>query len=184
MDCIDYSIAFRATKPSPKKHVTKTTFQIGAEDEKKEIFCAEFEHEDRFLAVGVGDGTLCIYNLLTGKIAQTVTYQNPETNEMARLMCLKWRKMNYASDTGAIRKQSMIMCAYSDGVINEYVSPVGKLSSSITEDNETYVLDIDPLEEKFCTAGKDFRVRLYDMETKELITKLIPVDSKEPGHAQ
>jgi WD40 repeat protein len=129
--------------------VTKTTFQLGTEEEKKEIFCVDFEHEDKFLAVGVADGTLYIYNLQAGKLAQTITYQNSETNEMARLMSVKWRKMNYTSDAGSVRKQSMIMCAYSDGVINEYISPLGKLNSTFNENNQTFVLDVDPIEEKF-----------------------------------
>lgn len=129
--------------------MTKTTFQLGTEEERKEIFCVDFEHEDKFLAVGVADGTLYIYNLQTGKLAQTVTYQNSETNDMARLMSVKWRKMNYTSDAGSVRKMSMIMCAYSDGVINEYISPIGKLNSTLNEKNQTFVLDIDPIEEKF-----------------------------------
>jgi len=84
-----------------------------------------------------------------------------------------------------MRKQSMILVAYSDGVINEYVSPVGKLSSSVIEDNnQTFVLDIDPFEEKFATGGRDKRVRLYDLETKELIVKMVPVDSNHLGHSQ
>jgi COMPASS component SWD3 len=177
-------IAIRASKPSPKKYLTKTTFQLGSEEERKEIFCAEFEHEDKFLAVGVGDGTLYIYNLISGKLAQTIPYQNTETNEMARLMSIKWRRMSYTSDVGSVRKQSMIMCAYSDGIINEYISPVGKLNSTFNENNQTFVLDVDPIEEKFCTAGKDHVVRVYDINTKELIMKMISIDSKEPGHAQ
>lgn len=93
--------------------------------------------------------------------------------------------MGYTSDAGSVRKQSMILCAYSDGVIHEYVSPVGKIHSTIIEEgNQTFVLDIDPFEEKFATGGKDYRVRIYDLETKELIVKMLPVDSNEPGHAQ
>mmetsp|Transcript_26931 Transcript_26931/g.23774 ORF Transcript_26931/g.23774 Transcript_26931/m.23774 type:complete len:237 (-) Transcript_26931:103-813(-) len=91
---------------------------------------------------------------------------------MARAMSLKWR-------------QKSILVAFSDGVINEYSSPVGKLlSTTIEEDNQTFVMDVDPLQEKFCTGGKDYTARLYDCETKELIQKMIPVDSNEPGHAQ
>lgn len=93
--------------------------------------------------------------------------------------------MQYTTDTGGVRKQSMLLCAYSDGVIQEYVSPVGKLSSTILEpDNQTFVIDIDPFEEKFATGGKDYRVRVYDCETKDLLIKMIPVNSNEPGHAQ
>jgi WD40 repeat protein len=142
--------------------VTKTTFQLGGEEEKKEIFCVDFDHEDKFLAVGVSDGTLYIYNLQSGKLVQTITYQNSETNEMARLMSVKWRKTNYISDSGSVRKQSMVLCAYSDGFISEYISPLGKLNSTFNENNQTFVLDVDPIEEKFCTAGQDHVVRVYD----------------------
>ena len=122
---------------------------------------------------------------MNGKLAQTIQYANPETNEMARAMSVKWRRMNYVNEAGNQRKQSMILCAYSDGIIQEFVSPVGKLVSTVVEEgNQTFVLDIDPIEEKFATGGHDYRVRVYDLETKDLIIKMIPVDSKEPGHAQ
>lgn len=174
-----------ASKPSPKKYVTKTTFQLGSADEPKEIFCCEFEHEDKFLAAGLGDGSICIYNLINGKLAQTITYANADTNEMARAMCVKWRKMQYTTDAGSVRKQAMLLCAFSDGVIQEYVNPVGKLTSTVVEpDNQTFVIDVDPFEEYFATGGKDYRVRVYDCETKELIVKMIPISSNEPGHAQ
>ena len=93
--------------------------------------------------------------------------------------------MDYINEVGVKRKQSMILCAYSDGVINEYISPVGKLSSTLIEEgNQTFVIDIDPLEEKFVTGGRDWKLRLYDLETKELIIKMIPVYSNHPGHSQ
>lgn len=71
--------------------------------------------------------------------------------------------MDFVNEVGAMRQQAMILAAFSDGVINEYISPVGKLNSTIIEeDNQTFVLDVDPLEDKFCSGGKDYRVRLYD----------------------
>jgi len=135
--------------------------------------------------VGQGDGTICIYSLFNSKLAQTITYANSASQEYARAMCIKWRQMGYTNEAGITRKQSMILCAYSDGTINEYSSPVGKLSSSIVEEhNETFVIDVDPFDEKLASGGKDCRVRLYDLETKELIMKMIPVDSNHPGHSQ
>lgn len=93
--------------------------------------------------------------------------------------------MDYLNEAGSKRKQAMILVAFSDGVINEYICPVGKLNSTIVEEgNQTFVLAVDPYEEKFCSGGKDYRVRVYDSETKDLIVKMVPVDSKEPGHAQ
>lgn len=79
-------LALRASKPSPKKYMTKTTFQLGSADEAKEIFCCEFEHDDKFLAAGLGDGSICIYNLLSGKLSQTISYTNAQTNEVGRAM--------------------------------------------------------------------------------------------------
>lgn len=71
--------------------------------------------------------------------------------------------MDFVNEAGATRKQAMILAAFSDGVINEYISPVGKLNSTIYEEgNQTFVLDVDPFEEKFCSGGKDYRVRVYD----------------------
>ena len=123
--------------------------------------------------------------MLSSKLIQTISYINPETGDSARAMSIKWREMDYYNEAGVKRKQSMILWAYSDGTINEFINPVGKLNSTIYEEgNQTFVLDIDPLEEKFATGGRDCRLRLYDLETKELIRKMIPVDSNHPGHSQ
>ena len=101
--------------------------------------------------------------MLTNKLAQTISYTHPITGDIARAMCVKWRKMDFVNEAGATRKQAMILAAFSDGVINEYISPVGKLNSTIYEEgNQTFVLDVDPFEEKFCSGGKDYRVRVYD----------------------
>ena len=167
------------------KYGLKTTFQLGSDTDKKEIFWCEFDSDDKYFAVGLSDGSIWIYNMMSNKLAQTISYSNPETGDPARAMWLKWREMDYINEVGVKRKQSMILCAYSDGVINEYISPVGKLSSTLIEDrNEVFVIDIDPLEENFVTGGRDWKLRLYDLETKELILKMIPVDSNHPGHSQ
>jgi len=179
------SLAEKASRATPKKYVTKTTFQQAASDETQEIFSCEYEHEDKFISAWISDGSVCIYNLMNGKLAQTIQYVNTETNEPARAMWSKWRNTYYTNEAGNQRKQSMLLCAFSDGVINEYAAPIGKLVSTIVEENnQTFALDIDPFEEKFVSCGKDYRVRVYDLETKELISKMIPVDSSEPGHAQ
>lgn len=199
------------SKPSPKKYGLKTAFQLGSDDDKKEVFSLCFDSEDKYLAAAIGDGSIWIYNLLNNKLATTIQYSNPMTGDSARAMCVKWRRMDYFNEAGTKRKQSMLVACFSDGVVNEYISPLGKLSSSIIEENnETFVLDIDGFEEKFCTGGKDYRIRLYDWETKELIMKMMPAtnqgkpastyetqklpafmpqthiyyNSPEPGHAQ
>ncbi|CAI2371095.1 unnamed protein product [Moneuplotes crassus] len=169
---LNEKLEMMATKLIPKKYSAKTTFQVGSEEKVKEVFSAEFGFDDKYLAVALGDATICIYNLVNNKLAQSISYVPSDSNDVARAMCVKW--LNNA-----------IICAFSDGVVNEYSCPVGKLVSSVTEENnQTFVLDVDPYNEKFCTGGKDYRVRVYDAETKECLLKMIPVDSKEPGHAQ
>lgn len=170
---------------TPRKFGLKANFQIGTAEEKKEIFCVDFDSDDKFLVAGVGDGSVCIYNLMTSKQAHAINYSNAETGDAARAMSVKFRTISSTGESGTVRKQNLILAGYSDGVINEYVSPTGKLQASITEeDNEIYVLVVDEEGNKFCSAGKDYRVRVYDAETKELIQKMVPIYSSETGHSK
>lgn len=68
------------------KYGVRITFQLGSEDDKKEVFSVAYEHEDKYVAAAIGDGSICIYNLLTNKLAQTIAYTNPITGDIARAM--------------------------------------------------------------------------------------------------
>lgn len=76
----------KSSKHLPKKNGLKTTFQIGSEDDKKEIFSASFDYEDKYLAVAVSDGSICVYNMLNNKLASTIVYSNPFTGDTSRAM--------------------------------------------------------------------------------------------------
>ena len=55
---VKYYLKERESQACPKKFVTKTTFQQGSEDERKEIFSCEFDHEDKFICAGLSDGSI------------------------------------------------------------------------------------------------------------------------------
>ena len=41
-------------------------------DSSYEVFCAQFDPEDRYIALGYGDGAVRIYNMETGKLSYTL----------------------------------------------------------------------------------------------------------------
>lgn len=48
----------KAAKPTPKKYSQKSVFQVGSETNKLEIFCCEFDAQDKYFAVGLSDGSI------------------------------------------------------------------------------------------------------------------------------
>lgn len=42
-------------------------------DGNTDVYCCKFDPEDRYLAVGYGDGVLRIYNNSNGKLAYTLS---------------------------------------------------------------------------------------------------------------
>ena len=50
----------------------KITHKMTLGDSSTEVFCAQFDPEDRYIALGYGDGAVRIYNLETGKQSFTL----------------------------------------------------------------------------------------------------------------
>lgn len=172
---------------SPDFHVTKkfsakTTQILSSEGENREVYCCAFEHQDRFVAAGCGDGSISVFNTLSGKSASNINYNN-DKEEDSRCMQIEWNPCTVPSEGGS-RTQNYLTACYSDGTINSYFMPVGKVVSSIKEEgNEIFSISYNREHSQFISGGMDTVVRLYDDEKKELICDLKSIDSHNPGHA-
>lgn len=50
----------------------KVAHKMTLGDSSSEVFCAQYDPEDRYIALGYGDGAARIYNLETGKQSFTL----------------------------------------------------------------------------------------------------------------
>ena len=61
-----------------KKITAKATLSVAGEGMGKEVFSVRFDQEDKYLACGCGDGTINIFNVLTGKLTQHLNVPNED----------------------------------------------------------------------------------------------------------
>ena len=95
--------------------------------------------------------------------------------------CLRWcPSINYS------KKGKTLTAVSVDGNIYQWMIPSGKAISTIRSSipaNDLYCLDYTNEGSKFAVAGKDLSIKLYDENTKELITEFIPDLYQIRGHS-
>lgn len=152
-------------------------FYIG--DEESEIFCCEFDPNDKYVACGSGDSAIRIFNVQSGKMAFMLA--NPHLGEFERLpiTCLRWRPVN-----STLKTHNVLVATCADGSIQHWHATSGKCMHVIKgdEDNHLYGLDYHPDGDKFAVCGKDTSIRIYDESTKSVMTTLHE-GSTIPGHS-
>ena len=125
--------------PNRKKITSKNTLTVSGEGLGKEVFSVRFDLEDKYLACGCGDGSIDIFNVLTGKLTQHIVASSEE--HKTAVMGLRWREHRVISETGTKTINYLLAC-YSDGSIHQYQIPPGKLVSTIKDPkNNLYCID-------------------------------------------
>ena len=69
----------------------KITHKMTLGDSSTEVFCSQFDPEDRYIALGYGDGAVRIYNLETGKQSFTLAGASFESDHEMPITCVRWR---------------------------------------------------------------------------------------------
>jgi WD40 repeat protein len=69
----------------------KITHKMTLGDSSSEVFCAQFDPEDRYIALGYGDGAVRIYNLETGKQSFTLAGAAFDSDHEMPVTCIRWR---------------------------------------------------------------------------------------------
>ena len=148
----------------------------------REIFSVRFDPEDKYLACGLGDGTVEIFNVLNGKHTQSL--HAPHERGSCSAMAMRWRLEEAVSEVG-VRTKKYLLVAYSDGTISQFLFPSGTQQFSIKDHprNNLYALDYSPDFDSFVAAGKDFKLRIYDEHTRKLKSILHSQGYTAPGHS-
>lgn len=133
--------------------------------EKYEIFSVRFSKSDRFLGCSTSNGKIHLLDPFTFKHEMRI-----HASDFA-VTCIRFK------DDGSL------MSVSADGKVGTWHTKTGKKLHTLEETNNPIMcLDINAEANKFATGGNDKLVRLYDDETKTLISELKPTYS-EVGHS-
>eukprot|EP01083_Nonionella_stella_P081945 226037_1 len=141
-----------------------------------EVFCVRYSQDSQWLAAGCGDGTIRVYN------AHGRPVYNLVSSSSQKLPCtaIRWRPQ-----VGRSTAKNILIGANADGTFTHWhVTSQKALSTNEEEDNQIYAMDYRSDGESFVTAGRDYKIRVYDEETKELTQSMSQGISKlTPGHS-
>ena len=129
-----------------------------------ECFTINFDEKGNFLACGYSNGFINVFNLKDKKLVSSFKASS------LPITCIKWNN----------KKFSTLLVSSSDGAISHWHSSSGKILHSIPETkNSINSCDFSSDYRKFCTGGKDVKIRLYDEEMKTLISTMKPYDDDD-----
>jgi WD40 repeat protein len=162
--------ATAATAPAPAASATESGSGVAAHKkispkmilgmESVDTFAVRHSNDGRLVAAGAGDGSVWVYNALSGEVAFRLMPPQPKALPVTSV---RWRP---EARTGATAKH-VLLVGCSDGTVRHWHVTSSKCISALTEkDNQVFAADYRSDAEKFVTAGKDARLRLYDDLTK------------------
>lgn len=169
-------MAYPHDQTSERLSLPKTSAKFTLGDGDNEIFCVRFSPDDLYLAAACGDGSIMVYNSVTGKLAFVL---NSEENRLPTTQ-VRWRPLQCFSKT-----KNVLVSVGADGRVVHWHASSGKVLHEIVEpDNQLFCLDYLMDGSQFATAGKRREIRIYDEYTKKLAQVLKGGDSiHTPGHS-
>ncbi|CAD7956116.1 unnamed protein product [Amoebophrya sp. A120] len=190
-----------ATEEAPVKISPKYVIKPAKDVEPAEVFCCKFSPDDQNLAVSYADGTIRVFNAETG--SEEFTLNNRKEEEFAsedggegeddaliRAMkppCFPTTQVRWRPSGSESRTKNVLISvnAENDGEVQHWHIKSGKCLHTIEEkDNQIFCLDYYHTGALFATAGRDYKVRVYDEATKRLTTTLEGGDfQKTAGHS-
>lgn len=154
----------------------KVTPKLQLSENVSDVFCLRFSPDSQLLAAGCGDGAIRIYNAQTGRLSYNLNLASGGTAYPTT--CIRFRPV-----TGAYKTRNVFLAANADGTVQHWHVTSGKKLHTITEEgNQVFAVDYRSDGTRFATAGKDFKVRIYDESTKQLVSTMNGADRDGGSH--
>jgi WD40 repeat protein len=119
----------------------------------------KISNDGRLVAGGCGDGSVSVFSANTGEMVYKLL---PLEHKALPVTCLRWRPDARVGST-----RNMLLAVAADGTARHWHVPSSKCMSTTTEKgNQIFCVDYRSDGEKYATAGKDSKVRVYDEVTK------------------
>ena len=129
--------------------------------DKEECFTLRYDETCKNLVAGYSTGFIGIYNF--EKPETSNDYKKTYSISSFPITCIRWKPLN----------RTTLIAVTADGFIIQVHSKSGKVLQKIEEErNPLMCVDYSTDGSLFATGGNDKVVRLYDDNTKTLITKL------------
>ncbi|XP_060069853.1 WD repeat-containing protein 5-like [Ylistrum balloti] len=147
-----------------------------------DVLCCRLNHDGSLLAVGLVDGSIKIYDAVHVRLLHSLS---DEDTQRMRLPVTQIR-FRIFGDMDKVEYQNMLIATYASGLVKIWHFTSQACLHTIHEVRQTLALAVNPLGQKFVTAGSDQQVHVYDEETKMKINTLEPSDSRDimDGHRQ
>eukprot|EP00753_Platysulcus_tardus_P004272 PLAT12526.5.p2 GENE.PLAT12526.5~~PLAT12526.5.p2 ORF type:complete len:422 (+),score=231.27 PLAT12526.5:1739-3004(+) len=147
-------------------------------DNPSEVFVVRFSPDGSLLAAGCGDGSIRVFSTTTGRLTYSL---NVGTLHNLPTCALRFRPYSAASKT-----KNVLLAVNADGTVQHWHVASGQMLHSVEEeDNQLFCVDYRRDAALFATAGKDYKVRIYDEATKTLVSTMDHGSalSGTPGHS-
>lgn len=141
-----------------------------------DVFCVKFSPDGQLLACGTGEGSIRIFNANTARLSYNLNLCAGGTAYPTT--CIRFRPV-----TGAYKTRNVLLAANADGTVQHWhVTSGKKLHTIVEEGNQVFTVDYRSDGTSFATAGKDFKIRLYDESTKALVSTMAGADRDGGSH--
>jgi len=146
-------------------------------DAEHEILCVRFSPDDLYLAAACSNGSIVVYNALTGKHTFTLAAHDGDNLPLTQL---RWRSHNFPGKT-----KHVLVAVGADGSVRHWHVPSKKLLHEVIEEgNQLFCLDFTADGTRFATSGRRREVNIYDEQEKRLVQVMRGGDIRNtPGHS-
>ncbi|KAK3083872.1 hypothetical protein FSP39_004403 [Pinctada imbricata] len=141
-----------------------------------EVLCCKFSNQGEFLAVGLKDGSIKIYDPRTCQCVFSLQ------DEDTKLPVTQIRFRHFSEDEKP-EYAHILIATYASGHVKFWHFTSGKCLHTINETRQTLCMALSPSGSRFMTGGDD-NMHIYDEETKTRISTLGPSDARDKmdGH--
>ncbi|CAI2373157.1 unnamed protein product [Moneuplotes crassus] len=154
-----------------ERKVRNLTHKFTLEESKQSITSIKFDPGNKYMAAGLCDGSIEIYNLFTGELSYELN--KPDEQDMfSTFLEIRYpiTSMRWRPQRGLSKTQNMLVTGGADGYVKYWHTTSGKLIHSFKEEgNGIYCIDYNYDGTRLVTGGVDKKIRLYDDAAKDII---------------
>lgn len=153
--------------------IGKLNSVISVEESKLGVTSIQFDPGNKYLAAGLWDSSIEIYNLFTGELSFVLNRADEKAEvPVSTFLEVKYpvTSMKWRPQKGLSKTQNILVNGWSDGSIKYWHTTSGKLiHSKIEEGNGIYSIDYNSDGTRLVTGGSDTFIRYYDDEAKDIV---------------
>ena len=128
-------------------------------EDNGEVFCVQIAGDSTFVVSGLSNGIISIRSATTGRLS----YSLQQSELQFPVTSVRFHP----------KDPKIFIAASADGIIREWTTKNSTFRWSTQEqDNQLYALDFQHTGNLFASAGKDCKVRVYDFESKKIVSEL------------